>query len=109
MENTHSTKGRDLACDIVASESFVDAVRRQAGPEAEHLLAGFVAGAEQKLKGREKKVNVWTFTNSTSAATAAASCSAVPALREAIFRKRRWARPRLRRVARTANSTPVTP
>jgi class 3 adenylate cyclase len=61
---------RDLACDVVASESFVDAVHRQAGPEAERLLAGFVAGAEQKLKGREKKVKVWTLTNGTSAANA---------------------------------------
>lgn len=52
---------RDLGCDIVASEAFMDAARRQASGDDARLLAGFEAGEEHKLKGREKKVRVWTF------------------------------------------------
>ncbi len=55
------TLTRDLNCDIVASDQFMDAARRQAGDGDARLLAGLHAGEEQKLKGREKKVLVWTF------------------------------------------------
>jgi class 3 adenylate cyclase len=53
---------RDLGCDIVASGGFVDAVRRQAGKDAARLLAGFRQGESYVLRGRKKKVQVWTFT-----------------------------------------------
>ena len=53
---------RELACDIVISGAFVNAVRRQAGDDAESLLAGFLEGESHTLRGRSKKVPVWTYT-----------------------------------------------
>jgi adenylate cyclase len=53
---------RELACDIVVSGAFVTAVRRQAGDDAESLLAGFLEGESHTLRGRSKKVPVWTYT-----------------------------------------------
>lgn len=52
---------RDLDCDIVASDAFVSAARRQDGDDASRLLAGFQRGDYHALKGREEKVLVWTF------------------------------------------------
>jgi adenylate cyclase len=61
---------RDLGCDIVASASFVDAVRRQAAGESAHLLSGFQQGDEHKLRGRERKVRVWTLATASREAAA---------------------------------------
>jgi class 3 adenylate cyclase len=66
------TLTRDLNCDIVASSQFVDAARRQAGDSDAGLLAGFQAGEEQKLKGREKRVLVWTYQHEARIAAATA-------------------------------------
>ena len=52
---------RDLNCDIVASDAFVQAVHRQEGKQAARLLDGFRRGDYHALKGREKKVLIWTF------------------------------------------------
>jgi len=52
---------RDLNCDIVASDAFVEAVHRQGGDDASRLLDGFRRGDYHALKGREKKVLIWTF------------------------------------------------
>jgi class 3 adenylate cyclase len=57
---------RDLACDIVVSGAFVDAVRRQAGNDDQSLLAGFRQGGSHVLRGRSNKVPVWTFTAADS-------------------------------------------
>jgi class 3 adenylate cyclase len=54
---------RVLGCDIVVSEAFVDAVRRQASEECEILLAGYRQGGSHELRGRKKKVPVWTFSS----------------------------------------------
>lgn len=52
---------RDLNCDIVASDAFVQAVHRQEGKQAARLLDGFRRGDYHALKGLEKKVLIWTF------------------------------------------------
>jgi class 3 adenylate cyclase len=62
---------RDLGCDIVASAAFMDAARRQASGGDARVLAGFQAGEEHKLKGREKKVLVWTFKDESGIGAAA--------------------------------------
>jgi adenylate cyclase len=52
---------RSFNCDIVASDVFVEAVRRQDKDESVGLLAGFQAGDRHSLRGRKTKVPVWTF------------------------------------------------
>jgi len=52
---------RKLDCGIVVSGAFVEAVRRQAGDEADGLLDGFREGGEHELRGRSEKVPVWIF------------------------------------------------
>ncbi len=65
------TLTRDLNCDIVVSDQFMDAAKRQAGDGDAPLLAGLQAGEEQKLKGREKRVRVWTYKHEAMIAAAA--------------------------------------
>ena len=54
---------RDLNCDIVVSGAFVEAVRRQAGADGDSLLREFRKGESHALRGRSKKIQVWTFTS----------------------------------------------
>ncbi len=51
---------RRLACQIVVSDEFVQALRLQSPGEADALLAGFCAEQPQELRGREQPVAVWT-------------------------------------------------
>jgi adenylate cyclase len=52
---------RELDAAIVASDSFVAAVRREHAPDADVLLAAFVSGPPQTLRGREAMMGVWTL------------------------------------------------
>jgi len=51
---------RNLSCEIVASDTFVEAIRNEMSGEADALLNGFVPGKPQELRGRSKKISVWT-------------------------------------------------
>jgi adenylate cyclase len=55
---------RDLGGDIVASDAFIAAVRHEGSADADALLAGFVSGPPQALRGREATMNVWTMKQS---------------------------------------------
>lgn len=52
---------RQLDCQIVVSDDFVDALRAQGAREADALLAGFCAAEPQELRGRAQPVAVWTL------------------------------------------------
>lgn len=54
---------RKLSCEIVASDSLIAEVRREMTPAADSLLKGFVASEPQELRGRVKKVSVWTYSS----------------------------------------------
>ena len=45
----------------VVSEAFVEALRRQAGQEADALLAGFVLHPPQALRGRDEPLATRTL------------------------------------------------
>jgi len=52
---------RNLSCEIVASDTIVEAARNETSGEADALLNGFAPGRPQELKGRVEKVSVWTY------------------------------------------------
>jgi len=52
---------RNLSCEIVASDTIVEAVRKEMSGEADALLNGFTPGKPQELRGRSEKVSVWTY------------------------------------------------
>jgi adenylate cyclase len=52
---------RDLHCAIAASGELVAKVRASGDPRAEDLLAGFVKGEPQRLRGREALTEFWTY------------------------------------------------
>jgi adenylate cyclase len=54
---------RDLSCEIVASDTLIVRVRRELNEGASTLLNGFAAREPQKLRGRSKKVSVWTYSS----------------------------------------------
>ncbi len=54
---------RELSCEIVASDTLIAGVRRELNEGADTLLNGFAAREPQKLRGRSKKVSVWTYSS----------------------------------------------
>jgi adenylate cyclase len=52
---------RNLSCEIVASNAFVEAVRDEMGVQADALLRGFASEKPQELKGRTEKIPVWIY------------------------------------------------
>jgi adenylate cyclase len=52
---------RDLHCAIAASDALVAKVRASGDPRADDLLAGFVKGEPQRLRGREALTEFWTY------------------------------------------------
>jgi adenylate cyclase len=57
------TLTRELSCDIVASDTLIDEVRKELREGADTQLKGFSAREPQKLKGRSAKVSVWTYSS----------------------------------------------
>ena len=60
---------RSRKSDIIVSDALIEAVQREGANDADLLIEGFVRRNPQRIRGRETKVALWTYSAADRAAT----------------------------------------